>query len=97
MRIALNAGSFSKNNFDLFFTLAKAHPGETFFFFLEKELLSTGFPSNIQPVIIHAKREFGLNRNPWYTIKIKRALKKIEVDIFISEKAIILNSKIPQI
>lgn len=97
MRIAINAGSFSKNNFDLFLTLAKAHPEETFFFFFDKENSLPAFPSNIQQVIIHSKSEFGLNRNPWYTIKIKRALKKMEADIFISEKAILLNSTIPQI
>ena len=97
MRIAINAASLSKSNFDIFFTLAKAHPGETFYFFLEKESSFSPFSSNIQQVIIYSKKEARLNRNRWFTIKIKRALKKIEADIFISEKAVILNSKIRQI
>lgn len=97
MRIAVNAGSFSKNNFDFFLKFASTHPEEIFLFFFNKEPSSVIFPSNVKAVSIPSKTAFGLNRNAWYSFKIKKALKKEKVDIFISEKSILLKTKIPQI
>lgn len=94
MKIAVNAGSLSKNNYDLFLTLAKAHLTENFVFIFNNET-SISLPENVTRIIV--KSDYQLQQNAWNTLKIKRILNREKPDVFISEKSVFLKSNFQQI
>jgi glycosyltransferase involved in cell wall biosynthesis len=106
MRIAVNAGSFksheSGNELNLFFKiflqLATSQPDHTFIFIFDKSFSEEfDFPENVSPVVIGRKTDSPFQWKIWYNFKIPIALKKHKADIFISQKIVSLNAKIPQI
>jgi glycosyltransferase involved in cell wall biosynthesis len=94
MKIAVNAGSLSKEYFDIFLTLAQTNPEDIFLFIFNKET-DFIFPGNIVPIVVEAKTN-GVGKM-LYAIKLASRLRKNKADIFISEKTISLKIKPPQL
>lgn len=97
MQIAVNASSLSEKNLDFFLKFAASYPKEKLVFIFDSENINFSFPQNIIPVILKRKPGSELHKRIWYNIKIPAILKKYKANIFISQKAISMRTKVPQI
>jgi glycosyltransferase involved in cell wall biosynthesis len=95
MKIAVNAGSLSKEYFNIFLILAKTYPRDNFQFIFNKETDSV-FPKNVASTVIEQKTTGAIGQMR-YAIKLAATLKKFDADVFISEEKISLKTKIPQL
>lgn len=95
MKIAVNAGSLSKEYFDIFLTIAQTNPRDIFQFIFDKEPDSV-FPENVVPIVIEQKASGKIGQMT-YAIKLASALKRFNANIFISEQKISLKTNTPQL
>lgn len=97
MQIAVNASSLKFNRFETFVQLAKLHTDHSFLFFYDSAINSLNLPENSISVVIKPQATIPLKGKIWYNLKLPRALKKNNADVFISESFVSLKSKIPQV
>jgi glycosyltransferase involved in cell wall biosynthesis len=97
MQIAVNASSLSEKNLDFFLKFAASYPKEKLVFIFDSENINFSFPQNIIPVVLKRKPDSEFHKRIWYNIKIPAILKKYKANIFISQKAISMRTKVPQI
>ena len=85
--------------YEIFKRMAENHPEHTFYFLFDRAYHpSFVFAKNVVPVVVSPQARHPLLFKIWFDISLKRALKKIKPDVFISPDGYLsLTTDIPQI
>jgi hypothetical protein len=85
--------------YEIFKRMAENHPEHTFYFLFDRAYHpSFVFSKNVIPVVVSPQARHPLLYKIWFDISLKRALKKIKPDVFISPDGYLsLTTDVPQI
>lgn len=107
VKIAVNTRLLLKNKlegigwvaYETLSRIVKAHPGDEFYFLFDRKPDPRFiFAENVKPVVLFPQARHPLLYIIYFEISVRRALRKIKPDVFVSTDAYLsLGSKIPQI
>jgi glycosyltransferase involved in cell wall biosynthesis len=85
--------------YEIFKRMAENHPEHTFYFLFDRPYHpSFAFAKNVVPIVVSPQARHPLLYKIWFDISVKRVLKKINPDVFISPDGYLsLTTDVPQI
>ena len=107
MKIAINTRLLIKDKlegigyftFEILNRITNAHPEHEFYFFFDRKFNAEFiFSDNVKAIVLYPQARHPILFNIWFDFSVTRALKKYNIDIFLSPDGMLsLKTKVPQI